>query len=81
VARLRRAVGVADGPHWAGPIQAATMPSKNKLTAAQREQRRAQDRERLKQAAEQLLSSDGWRRWVTARVRNGWPAIRSRTCA
>lgn len=47
------------------------MPSKNTLTVEQREQRRAGDRERLKQAAEQLLSSDGWRRWVIARGRNG----------
>jgi hypothetical protein len=31
----------------------------------------AQDRERLKQAAEQLLKSQGWQRWVPARARNG----------
>ncbi|MCA1683512.1 MAG: ssDNA-binding domain-containing protein, partial [Actinobacteria bacterium] len=29
------------------------------------------DRERLKDAAEQLLSSEGWQRWVRARARNG----------
>ena len=40
-------------------------------TEAQREQRRAKDRERLKQAAEQLLSSEGWQRWVRARASNG----------
>ena len=42
-----------------------------RLTDTEREQRRAQDRERLKQACEQLLSSVGWQRWVRARARNG----------
>ncbi len=41
------------------------------MTDAEREQRRAQDRERLKQAAEQLLDSEGWRRWVQVRATNG----------
>src|SRR5687768_14953817 len=45
--------------------------SSNKLSDVQREQRRAQDRERLKCAAEQLLDSEGWRRWVRVRARNG----------
>jgi N-terminal domain of anti-restriction factor ArdC len=47
------------------------MARRPKLTDAEREQRRAQDRERLKQASEQLLSSDGWRRWVRLRSRAG----------
>ncbi len=42
-----------------------------KLTEAEREQRRAHDRERLREAAEQLLTSDGWQRWVRVRARNG----------
>ena len=42
-----------------------------KLTDAQREQRRAADRERLKQAAEPLLTSEGWQRWVRLRSRAG----------
>jgi hypothetical protein len=42
-----------------------------KLTDAEREQRPAADRERLKQAAEQLLTSDGWQRWVRLRSRAG----------
>ena len=44
---------------------------KHQMTDAEREQRRAQDRERLKQAAEQLLSSEGWQRWVRVRATNG----------
>jgi hypothetical protein len=44
---------------------------RSRLSDQEREQRRAQDRERLKQAAEQLLGSAGWRRWVRARARNG----------
>ena len=47
------------------------MPSKPKLTDAEREQRRVQQRERLKQSAEQLLTSDGWQRWVQIRSRHG----------
>jgi hypothetical protein len=46
------------------------MAAKNKLTEGEREQRRAEDRERLKAAAEQLLSSQGWQRWVRVRVRS-----------
>jgi hypothetical protein len=47
------------------------MAVKRKLSEAEREQRRAQDRERLKAAAEQLLTSEGWQRWVRVRTRNG----------
>jgi len=47
------------------------MARRPKLTDAEREQRRAADRERLKQAAEQLLTSDGWHRWVRLRSRAG----------
>ena len=45
--------------------------STSKLSESEREQRRARDRERLKLAAEQLLSSEGWKRWVRVRSRNG----------
>jgi hypothetical protein len=47
------------------------MAHRRQVTAEERERRRAQDRERLRQAAEQLLSSEGWRRWVGARASNG----------
>lgn len=42
-----------------------------RLTDAEREQRRTADRERLHQAAQQLLTSDGWQRWVRVRARGG----------
>lgn len=45
--------------------------TRSRLSEQEREQRRAQDRERVKQAAEQLLGSAGWQRWVRARARNG----------
>jgi hypothetical protein len=35
---------------------------------AERAERRARDRERLQQAARELLTSDGWQRWVRARA-------------
>jgi hypothetical protein len=41
------------------------------VIGAKREQRRAQDRQRLKNAAEQLLTSEGWQRWVQVRARGG----------
>lgn len=37
------------------------------MSEAEREQRRSAERERVKEAAEQLLTSDGWQRWVRAR--------------
>ena len=42
-----------------------------RLTDDERAQRRAHDRERLEQSARELLSSDGWRRWIEIRARNG----------
>lgn len=42
-----------------------------KLTDQQRDQRRAEDRERLQTAARALLDSDGWARWVRVRATNG----------
>jgi hypothetical protein len=42
--------------------------SSHRLTNAERAERRRQDRERLQRAAEELLSSDGWARWVKTRA-------------
>jgi N-terminal domain of anti-restriction factor ArdC len=47
------------------------MRTKRRLTDAEREQRREHDRQRLHQAAEQLLSSEGWQRWVRVRAKGG----------
>jgi hypothetical protein len=38
-----------------------------RLSESEREQRRNAERERVKEAAEQLLTSEGWQRWVRAR--------------
>ena len=43
------------------------MPKRTQLTDAEREQRRAADREFVQQAVEQLRSSEGWQRWLTTR--------------
>ena len=40
---------------------------RRRLSDAEREQRRTAERERVKQATEQLLTSEGWQRWVRAR--------------
>jgi len=45
--------------------------TKRRLSEAERAERRRQDRERLQSAAEQLLCSEGWQRWVRARASNG----------
>jgi len=47
------------------------MRASRRLTDAEREQRRDQDRKRLHQAAQQLLTSEGWQRWVRVRARGG----------
>lgn len=45
--------------------------TKRRLSEAERAERRRQDRERLKNAAEQLLTSEGWQRWVRVRSQAG----------
>ena len=42
-----------------------------RLSDAERAERRRQDRERLQQAARELLTSEGWRRWVRVRSQAG----------
>jgi len=42
--------------------------AKRRLSESERAERRQQDRERLTQAAEELLSSEGWARWVRVRA-------------
>ncbi len=45
------------------------MPKTRKpLSDQEREQRRSEDRERVKQAAQELLCSEGWARWVRTRA-------------
>ncbi len=48
---------------------ATTTP--RRLSDQERDERRAEHRERLKQAADQLLTSEGWQRWVRVRARGG----------
>ena len=43
------------------------MRKHTQLTEAEREQRRAADREFVQAAVEQLRSSDGWQRWLATR--------------
>jgi hypothetical protein len=45
--------------------------SRRRLTDEERDERRRADRERLQKSAEQLLSSDGWQRWVRVRSQAG----------
>ena len=42
--------------------------TKRGLSEAERAERRARGRERLRHAARELLTSDGWQRWVRARA-------------
>jgi len=42
--------------------------TKRRLSDAERAERRRADRERLQAATEELLSSQGWQRWVRARA-------------
>jgi antirestriction protein ArdC len=45
--------------------------AKRRLSEAEREERRRRDRERLEAATRELLTSDGWQRWVAVRAENG----------
>jgi antirestriction factor ArdC-like protein len=45
--------------------------TKRRLSEAERAERRQRDRERLQRAAEQLLTSEGWQRWVRVRSQAG----------
>ena len=66
-------VGVGERPrHPGGPRperegQMSTTYRRRRLSESEREQRRNAERERVKEAAEQLLTSEGWQRWVRAR--------------
>jgi hypothetical protein len=42
--------------------------SSRRLSEHERAERRRQDRERLQRAAEELLCSEGWARWVRVRA-------------
>ena len=52
--------------------------SSRRFTDQQRTERRRQDRERLQQAARELLSSEGWQRWV--RIRGMFHAYSAYNC-
>ncbi len=43
--------------------------SRRRMSEQERDQRRRADRERLQHAAEGLLSSEGWARWVRVRAK------------
>ena len=42
--------------------------SRRRLSEQDRDERRRGDRERLQHAAEELLNSEGWARWVRTRA-------------
>src|SRR4051794_17981862 len=66
--------GGGHGPQRAGPAFRgwwSMSTTGRRLSEQEREQRRASERERMRQAAEQLLDSDGWRCWVRVRSANG----------
>jgi antirestriction protein ArdC len=45
--------------------------ARRQLTEAEREARRRENRERLERATRELLTSEGWQRWVEVRTPNG----------
>jgi hypothetical protein len=73
VRTLTRAGRDGPAPHPAGPPTAkdGDPMSRRTLSDSERAERRQADRDRLEQAARELLSSDGWRRWVKVRSTNG----------
>ena len=55
-----------EAPSWL-----AVAPPARTLTETERDARRQADRDRLQQAAGELLTSDGWQRWVRVRATYG----------
>lgn len=49
----------------------ASRYTRKPLTDAERDARRKADRERIEQAARELLTTDGWHRWIKVRASNG----------
>ncbi len=49
----------------------ARRDNRQPLTEAERDARRTADRERIEQAARDLLTSEGWQRWIRVRSTNG----------
>jgi hypothetical protein len=47
------------------------MGKSRQLTDQERDERRQKDRDRIENAARELLTSDGWARWVRVRASNG----------
>jgi hypothetical protein len=45
--------------------------SRRRLSDEERDERRRADRERLQDSAQQLLSSEGWQRWIRVRSQAG----------
>src|SRR3954463_1953550 len=45
--------------------------ARRRLSDAEKDARRRADRERVEHAARELLSSDGWKRWIRVRATNG----------
>lgn len=48
-----------------------TTSTRRRPSERERAERRAQDRDRIEQAARELLTTAGWQRWVQVRARNG----------
>jgi hypothetical protein len=69
-APVRGCMGGRHRPAPGGPDTEEVVMAKTKrgLSGDERAERRARDRERLRQAAQELLTSDGWQRWVCARA-------------
>lgn len=62
-------VGVGAGPRRAGPVERKPYGQAiSRLSELEREERRRQDRQRLQRAAQELLCSEGWARWVRVRA-------------
>jgi hypothetical protein len=66
-------VGIGPAPGGATDHEEASMATRtrSRLTDHERQERRVKQRERLEQACRELLTSDGWRRWVKVRRANG----------
>ena len=79
--QVRTLAGAVEGgtsPRRAGPRaeEAPMGKQRRRLSEQERAQRRREDRERLERAVSELLTSEGWKRWLRARsVLHGYSLI------
>ena len=70
MAPFRRSASQRGGPRAEGSPRWPVASTASR-TEEERDARRRADRERIEQAARELLTTEGWQRWIKVRASNG----------